>query len=412
MTLDMNDEYLVTIEQLERFVQSSVGIVFSGAKRKEKYSWIDKILTRFMYRTLSKKNKMTVRAYLIHITGYSRSQLTRLVEKKRKTKTVSVRVAQTHHSFATKYTKEDIALLIETDNLHGRLSGPATKKLFERQYDVFHDERFIRLKNISVAHLYNLRGTNQYRSHAMTFTKTQSIQVPIGERRAPETQGKPGYIRVDSVHQGDLEGMKGVYHINLVDTVLQWELVGCVETICDRDLVPLLESLIQQFPFRILGFHSDNGSEYINRQVAAMLNRLLIKQTKSRPRHSNDNALAESKNGSVIRKHMGYIHIPKRYAKNINLFFESHLNIYVNYHRPSGYATITIDKKGKQKKKYDTYMTPYERLKSLPDADSYLRDGITFDTLDDISAGMTDNECAKAMQEAKTTLFLPFRKTG
>ena len=96
MTLDMNDEYLVTIKQLERFVQSSVGIVYSRAKRKAKYSWVDKILTRFMYKTLSKKNKMVVRAYLIRITGYSRSQLTRLIEKKRETKTVSTRAAQTH----------------------------------------------------------------------------------------------------------------------------------------------------------------------------------------------------------------------------------------------------------------------------------------------------------------------------
>lgn len=64
--------------------------------------------------------------------------------------------------------------------------------------------------------------------------------------------------------------------------------------------------MLNQFPFGICGFHSDNGSEYINKQVADMLNRMLVKLTKSRPRHCGDNGLAESKNGAVIRKHLGY----------------------------------------------------------------------------------------------------------
>jgi hypothetical protein len=364
-----------------------------------------------MYRTLTKKNKIVVREYLMRITGYSHSQLTRLIAKKKKLRMLSSKATGNHHSFSKKYTTSDVALLLETDNLHGRISGPATKQICERAYTVFKDERYVRLRHISVSHLYNLRGTNQYSSQATTFTKTQSTQVKIGERRAPEPQGKPGHIRVDSVHQGDSDGIKGVYHINLVDTILQWELVGCVETICERDLLPLLESLLRQFPFRILGFHSDNGSEYINHQVAEMLERLLIKQTKSRPRHSNDNALAESKNGGVIRKWMGRSHIPKHHAPKINLFYETHFNIYVNYHRPSGYATTIVDRKGKERKVYNIYMTPYERLKSLTDAAMYLRDDMTFDMLDAIATKMTDNTCAKAMQEARTDLFLSFRES-
>ena len=77
-----------------------------------------------------------------------------------------------------------------------------------------------------------------------------------------------------------------------------------------------------QFPFVIVGFHSDNGSEYINHQVANLLEKLRIEQTKSRSRQSNDNALAESKNASVVRKHMGYDHIPQAYAKPINAFYQ------------------------------------------------------------------------------------------
>ena len=97
--------------------------------------------------------------------------------------------------------------------------------------------------------------------------------------------------------------------INAVDEVTQWEIVAAVGQISEAWLIPVLERILAQFPFRILGFHSDNGSEYINHRVAEMLNKLLVEQTKSRPRHSNDNGLAETKNGAVIRKHMGFGHI-------------------------------------------------------------------------------------------------------
>lgn len=95
-------------------------------------------------------------------------------------------------------------------------------------------------------------------------SKMNPTPINIGERRKPEPYGKPGYLRVDSVHQGDQDKEKGVYHINLVDEVTQWEIVGCVEGISEHFLVPLLTRLMEQFPFRIIEFHSDNGSEYIN----------------------------------------------------------------------------------------------------------------------------------------------------
>ena len=99
-------------------------------------------------------------------------------------------------------------------------------------------------------------------------------------------------------------GIKGLYHINAVDEVSQFEIVCAVEKISERYLIPVLEQLLDQFPFIILGFHADNGSEYINRHVVKLLKKLLIELTKSRARHANDNALVESKNGSIIRKHL------------------------------------------------------------------------------------------------------------
>ena len=175
-------------------------------------------------------------------------------------------------------------------------------------------------------------------------------------------------------------------------------------------LAPLLEDLLAQFPFRILNFHSDNGSEYINKVVADILIRLLIRQTKSRPRHSNDNGLVESKNGSVIRKHMGHMHIPQRHARTINQFYRDHLNPYLNYHRPSGFAEEKIDAKGKIRKVYTLYRTPFEALKSHLNASKFLKDSISIEYLETIAKEKSDNECAALMQKAKQELFKSFHQ--
>ena len=166
--------------------------------------------------------------------------------------------------------------------------------------------------------------------------------------------------------------------------------------------------MLQSFPFKIFGFHTDNGSEYINRYVATLLNKLFIEeQTKSRPRHSNDNAQAESKNGSIVRKHLGYSHIPQRFAAIVNDFCRQHLNPYINFHRPCLFAETITDAKGRQRKRYPykLMMTPYEKLKSLPEASQYLKPGITFKHLDALAIAISDNDAAQHLNNARGSLF-------
>ncbi|MYB05659.1 MAG: DDE-type integrase/transposase/recombinase, partial [Gemmatimonadetes bacterium] len=118
---------------------------------------------------------------------------------------------------------------------------------------------------------------------------------PSGYRRKPRPDGKPGHLRVDTVHLGDRERRKGIYLINVVDEVTQFQHLGAVPRITHHSLVPRLEALLSAFPFAIHAFHADNGSEYVNGRVAALLNQLHIGVfTKSRPRHPNDNALVET----------------------------------------------------------------------------------------------------------------------
>lgn len=400
----MDDSQIKTLDQIRRILKSSRGLELKGLSRDEQYTWMEEVLNRFDYFSLGKKEKGVVKAYVLHMTGLSRAQLTRLVSKKLKYGSIKAGIGR-RNCFKVTYTIFDKELLALTDNAHGRLSGPATSRIFERQYGVYGDKRFERLKDISPSHIYNLRASRTYKLRAQTLARTKSVQVSIGIRRRPDALGKPGYIRVDTVHQGDLDGVKGVYHINLVDSVLQWEIVVCVENISEQYLKPVLAEALGMFPFVILGFHSDNGGEFINWVVAKLLNKLLIEQTKSRSGRTNDNALVEGKNGSVIRKHMGYWHIEQRHAPLINEFYREHFNVYLNFHRPCGFATVTVDEKGKRSKKYETYQTPHERLKSLKDAALYLREGVTLEILDKVARRKTDNECAQMMQEAKARLF-------
>lgn len=404
ITLIMDDKQLESIEQVEAFTDGAALVDFRVASAKEKYAWIEATLIRFRYGRLRKKERSAIKKLIVTTTGYSDIQAKRLIAQYRARGTVLLS-AKRKHRFPVKYTTDDVALLAKTDNAHQRLAGPATKKILEREHDCFGNRAYERLARISVSHLYRLRGKRQYLSHAGTFTKTNPVSVPIGIRTKPHPEGRPGFIRVDSVHQGDKDKEKGVYHVNLVDEVTQTEIVVCVEGISEYFLLPALEEAITSFPFRILNFHSDNGSEYVNKTVARLLQKLFIGQTKSRSRRTNDNALVETKNGSIIRKHMGYRHIPKRYAKAINEFYRFCFNEYLNFHRPCGFATVIVDAKGKERKIYDTYLTPYEKLKSIPQAEHYLRPGVTFAALDAIARRMSDTEYAILMQKTKVELF-------
>ena len=291
---------------------------------------------------------------------------------------------------------------------HDNPNGAALKKILERMVREYGKEEYQNIAHISVSHIYNLKKKVSYLRSASFYQKTNKGKAKaIGQRCKPQPEGRPGYLRVDTLHQGDQDSQKGVYHINTVDEVTQWEVMGATEKISKEHLLPLLEKIIASYPYQILNFHADNGSEYINQRVAEMLNGLLIKLTKSRPRHSNDNALIETKNGWIVRKWLGYSHIRKEHASSINDFYFGFFQEYLNFHRPCAFPTEVIDSKGKIKKKYryQDYQTPYEKLKSIPDASKYLKEGITLKMLDEIARRYTDNEMAEKVQLARDRLF-------
>jgi len=360
--MSMNDNGVKSLSQASRFTEGVQPVHLHFEDQDTCYRWIARTLKRFNYFALGKTDKSTVIQYLRQVTGYTRQHLTKLIKQYREHRWIGGR-RKPRHSFPKKYTREDIVLLAETDKHHQCLNGGATKKLLERAYGVYKDKHYERVSTISISHIYNLRKTKTYRYHYQHFEKTHATNNSIGERRKPCPEGKPGYLRVDTVHQGDQDGVKGVYHINAVDEVTQMEIICSVEKISEQFMLPVFDLQIQGFPFEIKGYHVDNGSEYVNHIVANLLNKLLIELTKSRSRHSNDNALVESKNGSIVRKHLGYCHIPQKWASRINQFNQAYLNPYINFHRPCYYSVITIDKRGKQKKKCNCSPLPSNKFK-------------------------------------------------
>ncbi len=407
MQVTMQHAECLTLAEMREFLVASNTLSFAGTGRKQIYGLVEGVLHAQKYLGLSKKDKGIVRRYLVKISGLSVAQITRLIARWRERGVIEPRASR-RHRFLSRYTPEDIVLLAETDGAHEGLSAPAVRRILQREYEVHGLAQYERLASISASHIYNLRRSRTYREHRVHHTKTRASAVNIGERRKPDPRGKPGFVRVDTVHQGDSPKGKGLYHINAVDTVTQWQVVGCCETISEAHLLPVLEAMLHQFPFRIRGFHSDNGSEFLNYKVRKLLHKLLVEEfTKSRANRTTDNALVEGKNGAVVRKHIGHEPIASHHAGQVQRFYTADFNPYLNYHRPCGFATIEVKDNGKRRRHYrpNDYRTPYEKLVSLVGWPDHLKAGITAAYLEQQARKMSDTECALRMQQRKRKLL-------
>jgi len=249
--LEANQE--LSLEQIQAFLRASDAVGFEGRNREEVYGWVNRVLDQQGYSQLNRSGRGLVRRYVEKMTGLSRAQTTRLISPYLRGEPVCMKATR-RHRFASRYGLADISLLAAVDGAHEVLSGPATQKILQREFYDYGDQRYRRLAQISVAHLYRLRKSTAYRRERIGYEKTKPTSVSIGERRAPQPEGRPGYLRVDTVHQGDLEGAKGVYHINAVDEVTQWQVVGATGQISEAYLIPVLEAMLGSFRSKFVGF--------------------------------------------------------------------------------------------------------------------------------------------------------------
>ncbi|PJA72165.1 integrase [Candidatus Shapirobacteria bacterium CG_4_8_14_3_um_filter_35_11] len=398
MNTTMDDSRLNNISEIADFLKSSKMLVLKLNSTKERYQFIDKTIDKFNYSKIKKKEKRIIIHYLTKITGYKKAQIMRLIKRSCLGKLVKKKYLRTiaYHRI---YTSTDIKLLERTDEYHNRLNSMATKEILRREYEVYGMIKFQNISKVSVSHINNLRHRSIYRNYWVNGTKSRDI--PIGITEAPEANNQPGSIRVDTVHQ------RNVFYINAVDEVTQWEIVVCIPEINEYYLLPVLEQILKDFPFIIFNFHSDRGSEFINYLVAEILNRLLIRQTKSRSRHCNDNALVEGKNGSVIRKNMGYHHINQQSAKTINTYLQNYFNPYLNFHRPCLFPEDKVLPNGQTKHTYKQAMTPFTKLKEISKTTktSFLKPEQSWSELDKIEKEFSDNQFAEILRKEEKKLF-------
>lgn len=407
MVIDMNLQKLKTIAQLRHFLDSTQALEFASlADTAACYAHVAQTTQRIDYANLCRSDRSVVLRYLERTSGYSSAQVKRLVARALDGDVLQCRYVAPATAYARRFTKQDIALLAQIDRAFDTLSGAATTRVLWRQWHVYGDARFERLSAISVSHLYNLRNSEYYERERIHRSKTTSSArcSQIGQRRAPTPQGHAGHIRIDSVHQGDHDGIKGVYHINAVDIVTQWQVVVCTEYISHSFMRTVVQLLIEQFPFQLRGIHADNGVEYINERMLELMENARIELTKSRPRRSTDNALVEGKNGAVVRKMFGFQHIARSKAGLINDFNREHFNPLNNLHRPSLFARLQDDPKkpGRTRKRYyaGDAQTPLEKLVSLPANLRHLKAGVTIHDLLAQANKQSDLQAAQARNAA------------
>jgi hypothetical protein len=178
--------------EIEAFLAASESVRFAGCGRREIYGWVERLLCHHEYPLQKRRAKGLLRAYVEHMTGLSRAQ--------------------------------------------------ATRHILKREFEVYGKPEFERLAKLSHGHLYNLRRTPRY--GLRHYEKTRPAAVQIGERKKPAPNGQPGFLRIDTMHRGDGPEGKGIYHINAVDELTQWEVVLATPRISEAWLMPLLESIL------------------------------------------------------------------------------------------------------------------------------------------------------------------------
>lgn len=325
-------------------------------------------MTRFGYKTLAGPDKGLIRRDLERTTGYPRAQLTRLLRRQGQDRSLSQNATPRPGRASGGATRRPVSpcwrrSIACTAPCPGRPRARCWSAV-----QVYGDARFELLAAISGAHLYNLRKRTTYESLRPTGPRPAPIR--IGTRKPPRPDGRRGFIRIDPstkairTHQrGSITQRRGLRHAV--------ELVPPCGRISEALPLPALETLQDGFPFTVRGLHADNGGEYINPTVAARLSKLNIDLTRSRPRGSNDKALAESR-----RTAPSCANIWATATFRSALLRESmplcteHLNPYLKLHRPCFFAIEKLDAKGKIRRLYphDQSMTPFAKLKSLPAA--------------------------------------------
>jgi hypothetical protein len=232
------------------------------------------------------------------------------------------------------------------------------------------DEAIEQLKAMSPATVdrYLRPARERMRIKGISTTKPSpllrnSITIRTCTDEAPEL---PGVVEADTVaHCGPTLIGEFARTLTMTDLVTGWTENCSTRNNASKNILGGIEQLTDLFPFAMVVFDSDCGSEFINHEVAAWLQSRDIEQTRSRPYNKNDQAHVESKNNHVVRKHAFYW----RYDTAAELDLLNQLwrlvSLRLNFFTPTKKATgYTTNADGRRQRIYDTPSTPWQRLQA------------------------------------------------
>ena len=198
-------------------------------------------------------------------------------------------------------------------------------------------------------------------------------QIPI-RTFADWNEKMPGFIEIDLVdHSGGVE--RGIFAQTLdgTDILTGWTETICVENKSQVRVFEGLQKIMKQFPFKILGIDSDNGSEFINNHLVKYCEEKRITFTSSRPYKKNDSCYVEQRNWSVVRKAVGYFRYEtEKEVETINQIYK-YLRLYTNFFQPQMKLIEKVRIGSKVRKKYDKARTPYQRVMERSDINTEIK---------------------------------------
>ena len=209
------------------------------------------------------------------------------------------------------------------------------------------------------------RERMQLRGIAATSPPPAVLRNSISLSKAgDEPPTEPGVIEADTVaHCGPTLVGEFARTLTMTDMVTGWTENASIRNNASKWIVGAVDDLQGMFPFPLRVFDSDNGSEFINHDVADWLQARDIAQTRSRPYRKNDQATVESKNNHVVRRHAFYwrYDTPEELALLNELWrlVSLRLNFFTPTKKPIGYATAAS---GRRKRLYDKPATPWHRV--------------------------------------------------
>jgi hypothetical protein len=339
------------------------------------------------YQKSSKKEKIVMLNEFIQITGYNRSYAARILRKKKVLGYLTIDDKRIKYTISTKKKKkkkhydQDVLLALsqlweEADSICSKRLAPFLAELIEvlEKYGEINLTRQVKEKLLTISPatidrlLAPIRKKQQIKGKSTTRPGSL-LKKSIPIRTFSEWDNKrPGFFEVDLVSHdgGNLRG-DVIQSVNFTDIATGWMEMVAVKNKAQRWVFAGIKAIKKRLPFPILGFDSDNGSEFINDELLRYCEKQHITFTRSRPYRKNDSCYIEQKNWSVIRRTVGY----GRYDtdKELSLLNKlyGYLRLYVNFFQPVR-KLVKKERIGSRiKKRYDVAQTPYRRVLACPD---------------------------------------------